>query len=123
LKTVTSCEDDINRLVQELIAKANEAGGNDNITLVVAKAVDQEEISDFDEIRRMTVDWNEDNQIARIAEVIAAKFPAELEKPSESAGATVNFRVASAKERGISPILWIVILIVVFAAVAFIIFK
>jgi PPM family protein phosphatase len=123
LKAATSCGENISRLVQELTAKANEAGGNDNITLVVAKAIDQEEISDFEEVRRVTIDWSEDNQIARIAEVIAAKFSSEPEIPSASAGATVSFKVAISKERGISPALWIIILIVVLASVAFIIFK
>ena len=123
LKASTSCEDDINRLIQELIAKANDAGGNDNITLVVAKVVDQEETSDFDEVRRVTVDWNEDNQIARIAEVIAAKFPTEPEIPSPPTSATVNFKAPIPKERGLSPVLWIIILVVVLAAITFIIFK
>ncbi|MCX6831566.1 MAG: Stp1/IreP family PP2C-type Ser/Thr phosphatase [candidate division Zixibacteria bacterium] len=123
LKAATSCEEDLSRLVQELTAKANEAGGNDNITLVVAKVVDQEEISDFDEVRRVTIDWNEDNQIARIAEVIAAKFPPEPEIPSAPAGDTTNFSVPTPRERGISPVLWIIISIVVLAAIAFIIFK
>jgi serine/threonine protein phosphatase PrpC len=123
LKAATAFQEDLSRLVQELTAKANEAGGNDNITLVVAKVVDQEEISDFDEVRRVTVDWNEDSQVARITEVIAAKFPPEPETPAAPAGATVNFKVPIAKERGISPVLWIVILIVVLAAIAFIIFK
>jgi serine/threonine protein phosphatase PrpC len=123
LKAATSCEEDLSRLVRELTAKANEAGGNDNITVVVAKAVDQEEISDFDEVRRVTVDWSEGDQIARIAEVIAAKFPAEPETPAAPAGATTNFKVPISKERGISPVLWIIILVVVLAAVAFIIFK
>jgi serine/threonine protein phosphatase PrpC len=123
LKTATSCEEDLSRLVQELTAKANEAGGNDNITLVVAKVVDQEEISDFDEVRRVTIDWNEESQLTRIAEVIAAKFLPELDPPSAQAGATVNFKVATSKEHGISPVLWIIILVVVLAAVAFIVFK
>jgi serine/threonine protein phosphatase PrpC len=123
LKAANSCEEDINRLVRELIAKANEAGGNDNITLVVARIVEQEEIPDFDEVRRVTVDWNEEKQIARIAEVIADKFPPESEMPSEPAGTTANFNVAASKERSISPALWVIILIVILAAVAFIIFK
>lgn len=123
LKTSTSCEEDLDRLVQELTAKANEAGGSDNITLVVAKIVDQEELSDFDEVRRVTVDWSEDNQIARIAEVIAAKFPTEPEIPPTPAGATANFTVPTSKERGISPVLWLLILIVGLTAVAFVIFK
>jgi protein phosphatase len=123
LKAATSCEEDLSRLVQELIAKANEAGGNDNITLVVAMVVDQEEISDFDEVRRVTIDWNEDNQIARIVEVIDAKFPLEPEIPPAPAADTTNFSVPTLRERGISPLLWIIVSIVVLAAIAFIIFK
>lgn len=123
LKAATSCGEDLNRLVQELIAKANEAGGSDNITLVVAKVVDQEEISDFDEVRRVTIDWSEDHQIGQIVALIAAKFTTEPEVPPELAADTTNFSVPTPREHGISPILWIIISIVVLAAIAFIIFK
>jgi PPM family protein phosphatase len=123
LKAATSCEDDLDRLVQELIAKANEAGGNDNITLALAKVVDQEEIPDFDEIRRVTVDWSEEDQIEHITKLIATKFPSEPEIPSGTAGDTTNFNVPTSKEHSISPFLWIIIAVVVIAALAFVIFR
>jgi PPM family protein phosphatase len=123
LKTATACEDDINRLVPELIAKANDAGGSDNITLVVAKIVDQEEISDFDEVRRVTVDWSSDDQIRYLSSLIGDKFPPEQEISPSPAANTTNFVVPTTSERSISPFLWIIISIVVLAAITFIIFK
>lgn len=123
LKAVTDCGEDIQRLVPELIAKANDAGGSDNITLVVAKVVDQEETPDFDEVRRVTVDWNNDAQIRHISDMIDAKFPPDQEISPSPAADTANFVVPTTKERGISPFLWIIISIVVLAATAFIIFK
>ncbi len=123
LNAALPSQEDLNRLVQELIAKANEAGGSDNITLAVSKIVNQEETTDFDEIRRVTVDWSEESQIAYVADVIATYFSADQETPATSASSTVDFRVPTPKERGINPVLWIAVLIVVLIAILFIILR
>lgn len=120
LHTVAPLADSLDKMVTELIAKANEAGGSDNITVTIAKVIDQEEIPDFDEVRRVTVDWTEELQVNRIAEVVAAKFAADQEVTPIPAGDTVNFTVPAVKEHGISPIIWVAVVVVVVAAVAFI---
>jgi PPM family protein phosphatase len=120
LHVVTPNMSDPDKAVQDLIAKANEAGGSDNITVTIARIVDQEEVPDFDEVRRVTVDWSEGTHTNRIAEIVAAKFPAEQDQPSTPAGDTVNFTVPVKRDHGISPVIWIAIAIVVLAAVLFI---
>jgi protein phosphatase len=123
LKTVIACEDDLNRLTSELIAKANEAGGADNITLVVAKVGEQDEIEDFDEVRRATVDWGEEKEISRFAEIIADKFPPDPSTSPEPAVATVGFKPPTAKMGEISPVLLVIAALVVIAAILFILFR
>ena len=123
LKTAIACEDDLNRLVSELIAKANEAGGADNITLVVGKVTEQAEIEDFDEVRRVTVDWGEEKEISRIAEIIADKFPPDPEISPEPAAATAGFTPPSSRKSEISPVLLVIVALVVVAAILFILFK
>lgn len=123
LHTVMSSVDDLTRIVSELTAKANEAGGSDNITVALAKVIEQDEIPDFDEVRRVTVDWSEDKCTANIAEIVAAKFASDTDIPAAPAGDTVNFVVPVTKEHGISPVLWIAIVVVVIAAIAFMFIK
>jgi hypothetical protein len=123
LKTAIACEDDLNRLTSELIAKANEAGGADNITLVVAKVTEQDEIEDFDEVRRVTVDWGEEKVILRIADIIEDKFPPEPDSVPEPAVTTAGFKPPRARKSEISPALLVMVALVVIAAILFIFFK
>ncbi len=123
LKAANAGADDLNQLAQVLIAKANEAGGSDNITVCIARVIEQGEIPDFDEIRRATVDWGTDKELAQIEQIAHSKFPDTTEAPPQPAGSTVGFTVPVRKKHDISPLLWIAILIVALAAVLFILLK
>jgi len=70
LDTVTRNETDFDNCLNELIRKANEAGGADNITVCIAHVEAQKEIESFQEIRRVTVDWGEDAEIDAIKRII-----------------------------------------------------
>jgi PPM family protein phosphatase len=123
LKAVNAMEGNLEGLTQDLIAKANAAGGGDNITVCVAKVTEQAEIEDFDEVRRATVDWGTEKEFTQIGSIIAAKFPVRDDDQPEPAGETRNFAVPVEKKHEISPITWILIAVVVVAAIAFFLFK
>jgi serine/threonine protein phosphatase PrpC len=87
-------------LVDELIRMANEAGGNDNITVCVARVVDQEPIANFEEIRRATIDWEDEFQLEEIYTIIDNMFTSNATtRGSLSDTDTDPIRINSKKKR------------------------
>ncbi len=87
-------------LIDELIRMANEAGGNDNITACVARVVDQAPIDNFDEIRRATVDWEDESQLEEIYNIIDNKFTSNATtRNSLSDSDTDPIHIGSKKKR------------------------
>jgi serine/threonine protein phosphatase PrpC len=87
-------------LVKQLITRANEAGGVDNITVCVAKVDEQLEAEDFDEIRRITVAWEADPELGAIESLAEEHFPKEgLDGDPEAAEETQKPSVDDPKKK------------------------
>jgi len=92
--------EDLNSLVSNLIAQANEAGGADNITVCVARVDDDVDTENFNELRGLTVDWDADPELGAIESLANEHFPKEAygEDP-EAAEETQKLTVEEPKKK------------------------
>ncbi len=100
LKASLESKNNPHELVRALIEQANNAGGVDNITVCVAYVQEQEEAENFDELRRLTVDWGEDPELGAIEALAEEHFPREdADVDSEEAEATQKLSVDENKKK------------------------
>lgn len=109
---------DMDALVQSLIVHANDNGGQDNVTVCAARVMEVVTNEDFEEVRRLTVDWGDDAHISEIGEVADQLFPPVESSPASSPPAeeTTRFKSAGDKKkrrRLISPLAFFIFLVVV----------
>lgn len=122
LRAATAHGTDMDGLVKTLIAQANEAGGADNITVCAARALDSIEAVDFNELRRITVEWVEDPEVAALKQVADEFFgdgPQPATPPSDPAAETQDFKTSGGKKkRLISPLAFVIFIIVLIIILA-----
>ncbi|MCC6962067.1 MAG: Stp1/IreP family PP2C-type Ser/Thr phosphatase [candidate division Zixibacteria bacterium] len=122
MRAVEANAANLGTLVQTLIDQANAAGGADNVTVCAARVLETKEAADFDEVRRVTVDWSEEPEMSALAAVCAESFS---EAPNPAANASAAFEETQGiktpgakKKRLISPlaiIIFIIVLIIILA--------
>ncbi len=122
LRTATAHAADMEGLVKTLIAQANEAGGADNVTVCAARTLDTIEAVDFDELRRITVEWVDDPEVAALKQVADEFFGAAPEPaapPADPAAETQDFKTSGGKKkRLISPLAFVIFIIVLIIILA-----
>jgi protein phosphatase len=112
MSTVKAHPDDIDELVADLIARANDAGGTDNITVCVASVLEQAPPADFEEVRRATVDWGAGDLPAFIHSAVAEMFgEADPESNVETTGIAVQ--PEKKKRRSLTFLLILLILLLI----------
>lgn len=100
LKATLETKDNPDGLVSRLISEANEAGGADNITVCVAKVEEQVEAENFDELRRITVDWASDAELGAIESLADKYFPSEPKgEDPETAEETAKLPIDDSKKK------------------------
>ncbi len=102
LKASIQHGDNIDALVADLINRANGAGGVDNVTVCAARIEELEKEQEFDEIRRITIDWGEDREVNELSRIATDSFPAADKPPVEtqSVAATGEFTTPAPKKKG-----------------------
>jgi protein phosphatase len=122
LRAATAHATDMDGLVKTLIAQANEAGGADNVTVCAARALEAIEATDFDELRRITVEWVDDPEIAALKQVADEFFgnsPEPAAPPTDLAAETQDFKTSGGKKkRLISPLAFVIFIIVLIIILA-----
>lgn len=122
LKAASEHGDNLDELVKDLIGRANEAGGMDNITVCAAKVVEQDSEPEFDEKRRITIEWESEPEIDRLAKIAGSMFTASPKQDSghQAAAETGEFRPVSPKKKSaLSPIFFVIIFIIIVLILAF----
>ena len=122
LKASNQHGEDLDALVNDLIERANAAGGVDNVTVCAARIADLEKEQEFDEIRRITIDWGEEREVNELSRIATDNFPS-ADKPkveAQAAAETGEFTTpVSKKKRAISPLFFILIILVIVVILAF----
>lgn len=122
LHAVAAHATNMDGLVKTLIERANAAGGADNVTVCAARILDAVDASEFDEIRRITVDWSSETELAELSKICDTVFAATTPPPPASAstaGETTDFNTPSVKKkRLISPLAFVIFVIVLVIVLA-----
>ncbi len=112
----------LDALVADLISRANAAGGADNVTVCAARITELDQTPEFDEVRRITLDWGEDREMNELARIASENFPNSEGAPVENRAAaeTGEFVTpAPKKKRPINPLFFVLIILVIVVILAF----
>ncbi len=122
LKAVTEYGANLEGLVNNLIERANEAGGADNVTVCAARITELGESPEFDEIRRITIDWGQERELTELARIADSQFQPEERPPLEqrSSVETGEFTpLPTKKKSALKPMFFVLIILVIVVILAF----
>jgi hypothetical protein len=120
LHTATANATNMDALVKSLIDQANAAGGADNVSVCAARVLDPTSEADFEEVRRVTVDWGGESEMNALEEICSKMFQnLEVSEPAP-VGETQNFKTTDGKKKRkvISPLAIVIFLVVVVVILA-----
>ncbi len=122
LKAATEHGDNLEGLVNNLIERANEAGGADNVTVCAARIAELGESPEFDEIRRITIEWGQERELTELARIADTQFQPEERPPLESRSSveTGEFTPPPTKKKSaLKPMFFVLIILVIVVILAF----
>lgn len=122
LRSAAQFGEDIDSLVKDLIERANAAGGVDNVTVCAARVVDVEATPDFEEIRRVTIDWIEEREVNELTRISDENFPAEETQQSDTRQSAVTGEFSTPppkKKSALNPLFFVLIILIIVVILAF----
>ncbi len=119
LKAASEHGGNLEALVNDLIKRANEAGGADNVTVCAARIAELEESPEFDEIRRITVDWGQEQELTELARIAGERFQTEERPPLEprSSVETGEFTPPPPKKKSALNLMFFVLIVLVIVVI------
>lgn len=122
LKAATEHGNDLDALVKNLIERANEAGGADNVTVCAALIAELGQTPEFEEIRRITIDWGQETELNELSRIAGEHFPVEKEPPLEARSIieTGEFTPPPPKKKSaLNPMFFVLIILVIVVILVF----
>lgn len=122
LKAATEHGGNLEALVNNLIERANNAGGADNVTVCAARITEMGETPEFDEVRRVTIEWGTEQELTEFSRLAGEYFQQES-PPAQNTHSSVEtgeFTPPPPKKKSaLNPMFFVLIILVIVVILVF----